>query len=130
MPPRKKNSKRELENPGDISVSLAPAAPKKSKAPSRTTTRSSAKQATSDTADTNKDNVDLSVEPTASTDAGAIKKKRAHPKPKVPTTLNPIVEPSKDSEPTLQTTETHAPKAASTTAEPGKQLSNHADFSR
>lgn len=123
MPNRKKNPKRELENPGDISVSLAPAASKKPKAQARSTTRSAAKQALLGTIDTKEDVPDSPVVPPPPANAGATKKRRAAPKPKVSTTLGPTKEPIDPRESTVPTTEVDTPKVASTTTETGKLVS-------
>ncbi|KAF8593399.1 hypothetical protein BDV93DRAFT_549546 [Ceratobasidium sp. AG-I] len=122
MPPKKKNPKRELENPGDISLSLAPAPLKKPKGQTRTSTRSTSKQAASGTGDTNNDDLNSPVAPSTPTDAGTTKKTRPAPKPKAAATSYLGEMSSGNDEPALRTTETQAPKAASMPMETSLEL--------
>jgi hypothetical protein len=116
MPPKKRPSKRELENPGDVSVSVAPAASKKAKAQKGTTIGTAPKQATSSV--DNGDDLPVMPPPSAEIDAPTTKK-RAAPRKKALPSSDQVVEPEEGSSVT-STTKTRTAKATSTLAEEGK----------
>ncbi|KAG8727004.1 hypothetical protein FRC10_006502, partial [Ceratobasidium sp. 414] len=126
MPAKKKTSKRVLENPGDISVSLAPAAPKKPKAQKGTTVTSTASEQTTSNADNHEDDKpDSAVIPSPPAEVDASKKKRATPKMKVLPSSDQAKEPKEGCSPTLPIMKTRAAlKVASTSAEEALEPEN------
>ncbi|KAG9089282.1 hypothetical protein FRC06_001637 [Ceratobasidium sp. 370] len=104
MAPRKKTSKRALESPGDISISLTPAAPKKPKAQKGTTaTGTASKQTTSDAENHEDDQPELAAIPSPPAEAK---------------------EPEEGCSPTSSTTKTRTAKAALASAEEALEPTN------
>ncbi|KAG8775346.1 hypothetical protein FRC12_001536 [Ceratobasidium sp. 428] len=84
MPKAKPAQKRELENPADISISVAPTAAKKSKPqppPTNTKTRSATKQAKSSEANTGADNEPVDNNPPADAQPTKSRKRAKHKAP-------------------------------------------------
>ncbi|KAF8605583.1 hypothetical protein BDV93DRAFT_543248 [Ceratobasidium sp. AG-I] len=121
---KKQTAKRELENPGDLSISLAPGASKKAKAqlaPSNNTkTRLATKQAKTGNANAgiNSEGIesDLLVTTPTAVDAGATKQ-RPHPKIKVPAAADQASEPEHDdtsNPPTIKAKKPNPPQKLAT----------------
>jgi hypothetical protein len=120
MPPKTRNSKRELENPGDVSISVAPAAPKKVRAQTGTATPAASAQAAS-SVNHEDGNLDLPELPSPQVGANALtKKKRATPRMKPVPNSDQTTELEEGPIPTSSTTKTRTAKAALTSAEDGE----------
>jgi hypothetical protein len=126
MPTRKKSTKRELENPGDVSISAAPAASKKSKGQAKATTRLSAKQAAS-SADVDQDgDVDSPAVPSLPIETEAPKKTRPCPKMKTLPSSELAKEPGDDEVSSLSSTrltKQSRAKTVATAVDKGKRIS-------